>query len=156
MTDGLILSILRRNPDVDICRLDEGQYFVKFGEQAWLFWTTSSRWVEVDPESRDERLGDMHYGPIAVFYEKCIKRRRDLPINHGKLWVEEDIDSLYELIEEDESIQQIAEKMGRSVSSIVAKTGSLLGYDFSHLNTSKGMDELTFSKLMGDSDKSPG
>ena len=97
----------------------------------------------------------MHYGPVAVFYEKNIRKEKGLPKNHGKLWVEEDIESLYELIDKDESIQRIAEKMGRSASSVIAKTGSLFGYDFSHLNTSRGMDKLTFNELMSDPEKSP-
>ncbi len=156
MIEQLKLSILRRNPEVDVRRLDEGPYLVQYETKAWLLWTASSRWVEVDPDDSDNRMGEMHYGPVAVFYEKHMRKKRGLPKNHGKFWVEEDIESLYQLIDKDESIQQIAERMGRSVSSIVAKTGALLGCDFSHLNTSRGMDELTISKLMSVSEDSPG
>ena len=150
MIDGLKLSLLRRNPNVSVRRLEDGPYLVTFDEKAWLIWTASSRWVEVDPENPDDWLGDMHYGPVAVFYEKYIRRKKTLPKNHGKLWVEDDVESLYALIDEDEPIEKIAEKMGRSVSSIIAKTGTLLGYDFSYVNTSRGIEDLTFSKLVSE------
>ena len=75
-------------------------------------------------------------------------QKKGLPRNHGKLWVEEDIEALYELIDEDEPIEEIAEEMGRSVSSVLAKAGTLLGYDFSYINTSRGVDDLTISKLV--------
>ena len=151
MIDGLKLSLLRRNPGVSVRRLEEGPYLITFSDKAWLLWTTSSRWIEVDPGNLNDRLGDMHYGPVAVFYEKHIRRKRGLPRNHGKLWVEDDVELLYALIDEDVSIEKIAEEMGRSVSSIIAKTGSLLGYDFSYINTSRGVDGLTFSKLVSES-----
>jgi hypothetical protein len=150
MIDALKLSLLRRNPSVGLRRLEEGPYLITFTNKAWLLWTSSSRWVEVNPEDHEERLGEMHYGPVGIFYEKYIRQKRFLPKNHGKLWVEEDIELLYELIDGDEPITQIAEKMGRSVSSVIAKTGTLLGYDFSYLNTSRGIDDLTFSVLIGD------
>lgn len=147
--DRLKLRALRNNSAVCVSRKDGGPYLVTFGEKAWLLWTSSSRWVEVDPDDGENRLGEMHYGPIAVFYQKHISQKKSLPKNHGKLWVEKDIESLYELIGEDEPIEEIAERMGRSVSSILAKTGALLGYDFSHLNTSRGINDLTISKLIG-------
>jgi len=150
MIDGLKLSLLRRNPDVSVCRLEKGPYLVTYANKAWLLWTYSSRWVEVDPLDHEDWLGDMHYGPVAVFYEKHIRQKKGLPKNHGKLWVEEDIELLYELIDEDEPIVEIAEKMGRSASSVIAKTGTLLGYDFSYLNTTRGIDNLTFGKLLGE------
>ena len=150
MIDGLKLSILQRDRDVRVRRTNDSTYFVEYGGRAWLLWASSSRWVEVNPDDHDDRLGDMHYGPVAVFYEKYIRQKKALPRNHGKLWVDEEIESLYELIDDDEPIQEIANRLGRSVSSIVAKTGTLLGHDFSHVNVSRNMDRVTFSKLVGD------
>ena len=148
MINGLKLSVLRRNPDVRVRRTNEGPYLVEYGERAWLLWLSSSRWVEINPDDHDDRLGDMHYGPIAVFHEKYIRRKQALPENHGKLWVDEDIECLYELIDEDVPIQGIADRMGRSVSSVIAKTGTLLGHDFSHLDASRNMTVLTISELV--------
>lgn len=150
MIDTLKLSLLRGNPSVGVRRLEEGPYLVTFTNKAWLLWTSSSCWVEVDPEDHEERVGEMHYGPVGVFYEKHIRQKKALPKNHGKLWVEEDIELLYELIDEDRPIEEVAEKMGRSVSSVIAKTGTLLGYDFSYLNTSRGLGDFTFGTLIGE------
>lgn len=155
MIDAVKLSLLRKNPAVDIQCREQGTYLVSFASQSWLLWTKSSRWVEVDPEDHDERLGEMHYGPVGMFYEKHIRQKRSLPENHGKLWVEDDIELLYELIDEDGPIKQIAEKLGRSVSSVIAKAGTLLGYDFSYLNTSRGIDNLTFGSLVEETQELP-
>ena len=153
MIDTLKLSILRRNPGVNVRLLEEGPYLVTFVSKAWLLWTYSSRWVEVNPEDHEERIGEMHYGPVGIFYEKNIRQKTPLPKNHGKLWVEEDIEMLYELIGEDERIVEIAKKMGRSPNSVVAKTGALLGYDFSYVNGSRGIDDQTIRSLIYKSQK---
>lgn len=147
MVESWKLGALNANSNVEIDDLGDAAYWVRFNDRSWIVWTDPVQWVEVAVDDRPRLVGEMHFGSIAVFYQKCIEESSRLPANHGKKWVENDVKQLFELIDADASAESAAEALGRSVGSILAKTGGLLGMDFGYIDVSSSLTKLPLKSL---------
>jgi len=133
--------------------LSDGSLRVKFDKKYWRIWPDKGCWVEIDIDIRV--IGEMHYGDLAGFCQKHIKRNKFLPKNHLKKWSRREINKLQKMNCENRSVPDISVELGRSNSSVLAKSASILGVNFDHLvNESHGfygtinelLDELTLHK----------
>lgn len=148
LIDMLKLSVLRKHRGVAVEKLGTDEFLIRFQKRSWIYWTRTNSWVEVSVDTPRDRLGEVHFGPVSAFYRKNILEEDGLPKNHGKRWEQEDTLALNELIETEATIAEIADRLDRSVWSVVAKAGQLLGIDLSHLSTDTKLGELTFSRLL--------
>lgn len=126
-----LLSELNWHGAVEVSSLSDECYLVRVHEQHWKFWPCLGSWIEVC--SAGETIGEMHHGSVLDFREKIVHKNSFLPRNHSKKWTKSEKDLLNELIHLDRTIPDIANILGRSRRSIVAKSAVLLGVNLDHV-----------------------
>jgi len=146
--DQLKLHILLNDPSITIKRVlkPSPAYLISHHDQHWLIWLKSSKWLEVD--NKRESIGELHYGEISTFYQKCIERPSKLPPNHGKKWNKDDTEFLYSYISQGKSIVDIADLLGRTPTSILMKASYFFGMSFDHVDPSSIDNDLTIVELI--------
>lgn len=146
--DQLKLHILLSEPSIKIKRVlkPSPAYLISHYDQHWLIWLKSSRWLEVGKNR--EPIGELYYGDVLTFFQKCIEHPSRLPPNHGKKWNKEDTEFLYSYISQDKSILDIADLLGRTTTSVLMRASFLLGVDLDHVDPASIDDDLTVIELI--------
>lgn len=113
-------------------KVNQYKYQIWYGEQSWFLWPKSERYQEVTDKTYPS---DMYFCELKVFYWKIIRGNLELPVNFGKIWTNQDENSLFDMIEFGYSVNQISQELDRHPNSVLDKLRSFL--DLPHLNGSK-------------------
>jgi hypothetical protein len=132
--ESLKFKLLIDNDEIAIERHSDGCFLISHCKRQWAIWDHPLRWTE------SEKIGsndDMYYGTIATFYKKNILGVKDIPLNHGKTWSNEELSLLHKLILSKASTTEIADIFKRKPGAILLKTSESLGVELNKYVFSK-------------------
>ena len=136
------LRVLTDNQDIQVIELSNDTYLIESQNQNWLLWPLSRRWAACDQTGT--QLGELHFGSIAAFNNKEIKKLPGIPENHQKKWTIEELKTLATLVDANFTVTDTCSIMKRTEWSIVSKLSDEYGVSLDHKkgNSSLGSEGL--------------
>ena len=110
------LTRIQNTPGVDFEQITASKCYISYKGREWFLWPKSGKYVQI---SNDQPITDMYWGDVKSFYHRYIAEANNLPKNHGKLWTESDISVLLEMLENEASVNEIAQILERHPQTII-------------------------------------
>lgn len=124
------LELILTHPGLSYKKLNNSKYLLNLDDRSWHLWPRSGRYQHLSP---DGEASEEFWGELKVFYHRYLSHNLQLPDNFGKVWSQTDENLMYDMIEYNCTVQQIADELKRHPASVVVKLSKYLG-DQSLLN----------------------
>lgn len=130
---------------VTLKKITASKYYIAYNNLEWFIWPKSRKYVQI---KNDEPITDMYWGDVKSFYHRYIAEANNLPKNHGKLWTESDISVLIEMLENEASVNEIAQILERHPQTIIDRLHILFEGKIDFLKISEDQWDFIISDIL--------
>ncbi|PVZ66770.1 hypothetical protein [Pelagibaculum spongiae] len=110
-------------PGVTHKKINQCKYLIQLYTDRWYLWPRTGRFKHL---YSDDSESEVFFCKLNNFYHRFMTAKFKPPKNFGKEWQTHEEDLIFDLINEDFTMQQIADELERHTASVATRLDSLL------------------------------